>query len=829
MNLENILKFKGIKPQNLLREIIRKSRFLISAEKSPVFITLSYWSFIEQRSILWFETVDNSRKAEIRTFISKLKDLIVEENFSITKFLIEKNIRRNLIFKINNNDDFLRKLGVSDKSNNRAKIEKILNLHNEFLNDIVKNVYFIPLKSYTLNRATIGILVINTNFDYPNESLRLLEDIAKALISPIYEAESDYLIRFHSVHSASTSIIVDSFSHNIAAHCLVALISHFKNRLKEIPEQLWTFFTSIDKKNENEFYNIISNSDFYKKLEREDRELVNFLSFIRGKSAFWSGGIGFQSPGGIIMNFYDILNQFVDNSLFLGTIAYSEGYEGVMIKVNNKLVSCSTFKDGVIRYMFDITQGKEKLHGIEKLDKIKLRMKNFKAYKKDFQKWQLFLPGGVVGLQSLYTFWENILRNIKHISGNKDKIITFHIQVKEQKSIFKITSYLESNVDNPKKALMDIKNSFKRGIIDTDGKAIMGGSSLMLLCAGFLRGLTPFQIYTLVRKKYESLVKIFEDEAKIKYTIEVWKGDYYVEWKRIKEKIKSGYENIYRYKILICEDDEEKEVLDLEKPPIRRVKNIKIEQFKKNGTQSEEIFWKLYREWLKEWIFDDKISVEFMAYIKSWQKNENFNNEKKFVFRHINEENELDPNRFNIGFKSHGLFIEEFSERFKGENLYDLYEILGTRITIIDDRIYKKYKDLSKKQQEILTKVLSVGIYPEKKTKQSLFNVIFKKSKQHFLVIHLSNVETARDDSGKKIWKNNIRDFANEVLKNYRFLVFTSGRNRAINKKQFGNNKGKIFFIHLENFLQIFDWGMEISEEAAFRIKYGLIKLLIGI
>ncbi len=230
------------------------------------------------------------------------------------------------------------------------------------------------------------------------------------------------------------------------------------------------------------------------------------------------------------------------------------------------------------------------------------------------------------------------MRNIKHASKKNNNVIPLNIKIKGNKNMYDITTYLDVKINNARQVVKKIKNDLERGFFEEEtGKPIMGGNSLAILCAGFLRGLSPYEIHNKI-KSGEELIKVDSKDKKIKYTIKVWKGADFVEWKDIKEKIKSGKENIYRFKILVYDDNEEKEIMELERPPIRRVKKL----------NKKKSFHDLYNRWLNEWIYEDRITIKLMAIEICWQKSKQANQkskEKKFIFRHTDNQNKLRPNK----------------------------------------------------------------------------------------------------------------------------------------------------------------------------------------
>ncbi len=76
------------------------------------------------------------------------------------------------------------------------------------------------------------------------------------------------------------------------------------------------------------------------------------------------------------------------------------------------------------------------------------------------------------------------------------------------------------------------------------------------------------------------------------------------------------------------------------------------------------------------------------------------------------------------------LQILQIKDKIK--DLYDLVEILATKITIVDQEIFEKYNSLHKEQKEILKKVLDVEILEEEKDADKLLEKIgLDKNKEH--------------------------------------------------------------------------------------------------
>jgi hypothetical protein len=745
----------------------------------------------------------------------------------------------------------------------------------------------------------------------------------------------------------AVAIIMDTFSHNIAAHCLNELGLYFNKKRKRIsalknseqtiqPDETvdklsdkWDLLTDdfeLEKiKNstpENAYEKI---SSLYDYMVNKNHLIENFLKFMRSKSAFWSGAIGEQPPTAAIMDINELLIQFVDNSLFLGSIAASEGIFGVKFFLDNNLVAISHLEGGTFRYHYDSRIGDEKFENDIKERKIQwekaaLGQKPGKFFKDNINR-QFFFPNGVIGIQALYTIWENILRNVKHTTfdggiqgrnanidnveekneNNSDssKLLPLKVEIKdeenqdgEESSKYLITSYIdvepgnsfkdkagEENESVNKNSVNDILFSIKKGIVDKQGKPFMGGTTQMVLCAGFLQGLSPTETHEKItgrKDSYKKLIDVVQDEGAglLKYTVKVWKGEYYTKWQVVKGKIKDPLkEKIYRFRLIVMENPgEEKDMEDMIRPPIRKLLvedlkaleekyQIKDNKSRQNQPDKKVVFEELYQRWLDKWIFEEEIFVSCSVIMK-WSRKRGINEEKTedpewwqnkldsedkiklFAFFHptgpeYQKQEDIDIEERHIGFRNHGTFVHLTKKEggtLLSKNLPELFEVLATRIVIIDDTIYKRFKNLHPKQKDILSRVLNLKIHPEIKERAKLSNIILNDNQEkHFLVIHLSNVETVKEYN-REVYKTDLQNFVREVIGEgkgkkgmYRFLVFTSGRNREIDKKNFDDyQKTHSLFIHREEFMQVIEWAEETPIEAAFRIKYGFVKKLIG-
>ncbi len=264
-----------------------------------------------------------------------------------------------------------------------------------------------------------------------------------------------------------------------------------------------------------------------------DTHIAKFMKFLRDKAAFWSGVTRDMAFGGETQNLYDLLwNDFADNPLYLGTIAHSEGF--VKLNINIELP-----EDLFLNvYQFN---NKEKLpHSLDgkkyvKLDFARINLSiidkfkcsnteiNYKTldggknigfspynfiYPGEYHQivreelskpvYNIFLPGGVVGRHSLFTIFENTIRNIKHFkftTGNKPDSLNFNIRIDSLELDFSSDSHAErEEIHNPNffkiSVYLDHDNSLKTS------KTTKSNKSIELRVIDFLKNKTSESIIT---------------------------------------------------------------------------------------------------------------------------------------------------------------------------------------------------------------------------------------------------------------------------------------------------------------------------------------------
>ena len=151
------------------------------------------------------------------------------------------------------------------------------------------------------------------------------------------------------------------------------------------------------------------------------------------KGAFWSGITREQQFGGEIRDLHSVLwNDFINNPLYLGTIAYSEGITKLNIHLRFYSDKKYTGDKHIFKreYTIDRDAAGDILSGrLVTIDVGGLQEKSFEhEYVIKGEKYailldrlrqcEVFFPGGVVGKHSFFTLIENEIRNAKHYQEN---------------------------------------------------------------------------------------------------------------------------------------------------------------------------------------------------------------------------------------------------------------------------------------------------------------------------------------------------------------------------------------------------------------------------
>lgn len=323
----------------------------------------------------------------------------------------------------------------------------------------------------------------------------------------VLEKESEYLqeAKKERVRNAITAIVVDSFAHNIGAHCLVALKWWFENRyriaaqagkvdldkelvsilplqslVKDILTNLdatYGFHSFMDyedgqEQNENGGQREISLLDIIRFMKPKSQlgedsngksnigkhllayhekgkkgeiarfpipvaqSLFHFFEYLRDKSAFWSGVARDTVFSGRFKTWPELLREFLNNTLFLGTIAHSEGinklqvfvevhHKGGKIKVGGEYarINLEVMEREKAEYLgLEAPEIKKDKHNYSEYAFLR-KGDEFDTIQPELEKLgKVYLSNGVIGQHALYTLLENTLRNIKHYRDDLDDI-----------------------------------------------------------------------------------------------------------------------------------------------------------------------------------------------------------------------------------------------------------------------------------------------------------------------------------------------------------------------------------------------------------------------
>ena len=383
------------------------------------------------------------------------------------------------------------------------------------------------------------------------------------------------------VKSAIISIIVDSFAHNVGAHSLIALKWWFEIRFKIMDKSLKLqgndgvrtqlnlaqsgalipYDKLAEYGEENLFYSEMSRSesafrdedvsliDIFHFMETGklenllsffpanghlpsdknaltripvpvDHHLYPFFEFLRNKSAFWSGVSRDTVFSGRIRSWYQLIKKFSANTLFLGTVANSEGVNKINIHIeildeNGRIIEGGEFS----KINLEIIKKERYLATDESYDdqdkyKFIREGENYHNIRRALEKLDpLFLPGELIGQEALYTIWENTLRNVKHYGAVLEDIrrdgLNFCISIQEvpfikpsgiptqDNKLYKVGTWLHhpqqlyykfsKERDLEDEAVIDRQlHLFKSRIVTSEGKVRLGGSFQDKVCSAML-------------------------------------------------------------------------------------------------------------------------------------------------------------------------------------------------------------------------------------------------------------------------------------------------------------------------------------------------------
>lgn len=388
--------------------------------------------------------------------------------------------------------------------------------------------------------------------------------------------------------TAIITILIDSFAHNISAHSLTVLKWWFQQRAKlryqtkkdirdlniiiektlletaSLVNGLSYTFNSgreqdlelklqkLEKKIEDAAQNAIKLRQKINQPEISDpegipvenaviatkqslsNEIYPLLKFLLEKGAFWSGMIRRRNFGGKIDNLFNALwEDFVNNPLYLGTIAYSEGVS--KLHVNLSIIDDSKEErrgnfyrkkhyvknsEGIILngrfFTIDLSAKESEQIDKEGWDEILEEYpefesksyfvqvgKKYKAFRDYLKNCGVFFPSGVVGKHALFTIIENEIRNVKHYSlSDRLKMqkegLTLNISIEEkhlkfedintfkQRELYKVGLWISYPQNITKNILVNRLKKLGVDIMDEEFNPRLGGTYQDKICAAML-------------------------------------------------------------------------------------------------------------------------------------------------------------------------------------------------------------------------------------------------------------------------------------------------------------------------------------------------------
>jgi len=378
---------------------------------------------------------------------------------------------------------------------------------------------------------------------------------------------------------AIVHILIDSYAHNVSAHSLVALNWYFQLRSEYYGQDahqrdaIWGSYKSrllsavdngagwrrdmadwiedqiFERKvsDDENLHDMVSQHPLVLYSGRLDKEIHVLLKFMLEKGAFWSGVTRDIHFGGKIIGLYSLLwNDFINNPLYLGTIARSEGIERINLKITifepeaaasrnkgayhnpkrilqegilatvdlRRIRSKDAASNGGGEAEYLILPDGQKLY-YEDHPSLKNRSvfvepgANYTELKAALKLVRMFFPGDLVGKHAFLTILENEIRNVKHYKGEAlrqmhTEGLTLNISIQETsvkpgagaRELYKtgiwleVPTVLKKGRDSEMAPLITRKFNALRGDVmnSTEGEFLprLGGNYQDKICAAML-------------------------------------------------------------------------------------------------------------------------------------------------------------------------------------------------------------------------------------------------------------------------------------------------------------------------------------------------------
>jgi hypothetical protein len=317
--------------------------------------------------------------------------------------------------------------------------------------------------------------------------------------------------------NAIISILLDSYAHNIGAHSLTALSWWFRERA--------VYLSDDNKKNlmkdlGREANTLVRHASM-RHLPSLSRELYPLFKFLQEKGAFWSGINRLTNNTGKVSSMYNVLwFDFVNNSLYLGSLAYTEYIRKLHIYITfyeeEQKVGNSYFVN-VKKIKRDRAGNLLSGHfvSLDMVDFDKVEPESGSPFikigeehgilKSALQSTNVFFPGGVVGKHAFFTLIENEIRNVKHfkdpatqadMQNNGMNIhLSFHERPVDSKKevpnadyqLIKVGVWIDHSQEVDSKLLLSrIENLDQDVVYEDTARPRLGGTSQDKICASML-------------------------------------------------------------------------------------------------------------------------------------------------------------------------------------------------------------------------------------------------------------------------------------------------------------------------------------------------------
>ncbi|MCC6460514.1 MAG: hypothetical protein IT260_08590 [Saprospiraceae bacterium] len=761
-------------------------------------------------------------------------------------------------------------------------------------------------------------------------------------------------IKGQYLKTATITILLDSFAHNISAHSLTTLSWWFRERAEYFEEKGKQFIEAMGR-DENP---LIRHSKLTDKASLS-REMFPLFKFLLEKGAFWSGITRQTNFTGKISSLYSVLwYDFANNPLYLGTIANTEEvrklYINITIYEKEERPETENFKNTKIIKRGANGQLLDGSFAVVNLDDFSLKNQQaqrsifveegqlYAALRPELESIRAFFPGGVVGKHAFFTLLENEIRNVKHFKDATLRAIqreglVLNISIHERPvdsnkpaptssyELLKIGVWLGHPVKDGLTAdllLKRIEGLDKEIVTEDSFQPRLGGNYQDKLCASMLLTNT----FDRVQEKDSSLGKIYypwlktagykireDDQAQrlefevsqrkykdvtdedlsldflseagegyLKKYFHLWKGADIISIDGSKDLAHTEMENLARFRFLHIADPAQYAPHIYKQEGIIRI----LQGHSKPGDVAEA-----YQRWLPIWLKKDKRNqdvaytfvegdsiagrITFEAGCVRFESVDQVrdadNDDERFArFKAIPTRIEIaiehgahmtvEPDKFN--YRSHGEFISRFCQGDHLYNLktmdladtYDLLEALCTRICIFDRRSYSRMylgeetsgtqpetdpakKELQLARLELYREKLFIDFRSEN---LEHWHTVQQAGFQHFhfLILHLSFIESMKDAKDNSYSEERILDFIDdqilqgappESVGDDFILVITTGRGRMAwwDKVKSDSQYARFTtFRPIESILGAVEDALQMPDD--IDLKYNLTKLLFG-